>query len=196
MIHSLTGRITGKRAAQLLLSSGPIEWALTASQSTLSALPEVGQECRVYTYLHHREDQFYLVGFADEQEKELFLDLIGVSGIGPKQAVRILSGLSAKLLTEAITQEDILTLSKVPGLGKKTAQKMILALKGTLVDQQQRSSGASESDDLVDALVQMGYDRQQVKRALQEVSSRGDTGEMDTSQREAHLMKEAIRLLS
>ncbi len=196
MIHSLTGRITGKLEGHLLLSSGPVEWTLTVSNSTLSSLPEVGETCRVLTYLHHREDQFYLVGFADESERELFSDLIGVSGIGPKQAVKILSGMNAKLLTEAITQEDLLTLSKIPGLGKKTAQKIILALKGTLVDQQKESSGHMETNDLIEALVQMGYDRQQVRRALQEVTSRADTAGMDTALREAHLMKEAIRLLS
>ncbi len=195
MINSLTGKITGKHQGCILFQCGPIEWSLLVSDTTRSSLPGVGTECLVFTYMHHREDQFFLVGFSDELERQLFLDLISVSGIGPKQGLKILSGISSTLLTEAIRHDDITALSKVPGLGKKTAQKVILSLKGKLVEPPSAEQPQDETD-MIEALVQMGYDRQQVKKAVRELTANIDFTGMDTSQREVRIMKEAIRLLS
>lgn len=195
MINSLTGTVTGKLQGAVMLQCGSIEWFLLASDQTLSSLPGHGMECTVYTYLHHREDQLFMVGFADETERQLFLDLISVSGIGPKQGLKILSGLSVPLLTEAIRHDDLAVLSKVPGLGKKTAQKLILALKGKLIEPAQQDT-ADDLKDILDALVQMGYERQKARRVLKEAASSIDAGGMDTSQRESALLKQAIARLS
>lgn len=195
MIHALTGRITGKQEGMLLLSCGSVEWSILCSNATLAALPAPGSTCTVYTHLHHREDQMFLTGFSDQLERKLFLDLISVSGIGPKQGLRILSGLPSQLLVNAIKQDDVATLSKVPGMGKKTAQKVILALKGNLVELEERED-PSRHADIVEALIQMGYERQQVKKALQEITSRDELSGMEEGDREAYLMKEAIRLMS
>ncbi len=195
MINALTGTVTGKHQGVLLLQCGSIEWSMLVSDQALSSLPGIGMDCTVYTYVHHREDQLFMVGFADETERQLFFDLISVSGIGPKQGLKILSGLSVPLLTEAIRHDDLAVLSKVPGLGKKTAQKLILALKGKLIEPADKEP-ADDLKDILEALVQMGYERQKAKRALQQVSSSLDATGMDTSQRESAVLKQAIALLS
>ncbi len=195
MIHALYGKLTGKRDGSMLLLCGSIEWSLLISHTTLSQLPAVGSDCRIYTYVHHREDQLLLMGFFDEQERTLFLDLIGVSGIGPKQALRMLSGIPASRIIEAIRKDDVTMLASTPGLGKKTAQKIILALKGKLVDLED-SQSVQHGGELLEALVQMGYDRQQARDALKEVLKRHDLAGLPEEHREAGIMREAIRLLA
>lgn len=195
MIHALYGKLTGKRDGFMLLLCSSVEWSLHISHTTLSQLPAVGSECRIFTHLHHREDQMLLFGFFEEQERTLFLDLIGVSGIGPKQALRMLSGLPAARLIEAIRKDDVTMLASTPGLGKKTAQKIILALKGKLVDLDDSQANAQDGE-ILEALVQMGYDRQQARKALKEVSRRHDLEGLPEDQRESSIMREAIRLLA
>jgi len=197
MINSLFGRITAKQDSLLCLQCGPVEWALHASQSTIAELPDVGAQCKVFTYVHHREDQLYMVAFSDEQQRQIFLDLISVGGIGPKQSLRILSGLPSALLVEAIKTDDVTTLSKVPGMGKKTAQKVILSLKGRLIDLSEDDKKSDDKNyDIVEALVQMGYERQQVTQAVDQAASREGIEQMAEDKREAYLMREAIRLMS
>lgn len=132
MISFLIGTIEDKLENTLVLDVGGIGYELFVSANTLSALPVSGNSVKIFTYMAVREDDVSLFGFSTREEKELFLKLITVSGIGPKIAISILSGLSISDLTLAIIKQDLKILSKIKGLGKKTAERLCLELKDKL----------------------------------------------------------------
>jgi Holliday junction DNA helicase RuvA len=180
MFNSLTGEITSKSDERLCLQTAGIEWELIMSRRALDRLPPVGQVARVFTFLLHKEDSMRLYGFSDKAERSLFLDLQKVDGVGPRGALKILSGVDREQFTKALDNDDVEALSGVPGVGKKTAQKIILTLKGKLtpaVDQQ----GRSAEDDITTALVGMGFDRKTARMAvgaaLKSLAGRTITGE-------------------
>ncbi len=164
MFNSIRGKVTEKREGAVYLDCNGVEWDIGMSAQSLSALPEVGQTARVFTYLHHRDDQMRLYGFAEPAERSVFLDLLKVGGIGPKQALKALSGLPFSVFLKALDDGDVEGLSRVPGLGKKTAQKIVLALRGRLSLRSEESGGAYA--ELVDALVEMGFDRREAAEAV------------------------------
>lgn len=129
MIAFLTGRLAAKTATYALLDVGGVGYRLLMSTASLSALPAEGDDVTVHTYLYVREDELTLFGFESEAEKDAFEKLITVSGVGPKVALATLSALSPDALAAAIASEDDALISSVPGIGKKTAQRMILDLK-------------------------------------------------------------------
>ena len=157
MFNSLRGKITEKLGDSVCILCGGIEWELSVPGTDIARLPPVGEEGRVFTWLYHREDQMKLYGFAGEERRATFLELIKVEGIGPKGALKILGGIGQQELENALETEDLARLEAVPGLGKKTAQKMILTLKGKLV--KPKAVPESPYADLVEALAGMGYDR-------------------------------------
>jgi Holliday junction DNA helicase RuvA len=186
--------VSGKSGDALFLLSGDIEWEITMPASDLQELVPKG-ECRVFTWLYHREDQMRLFGFVNEKRRGTFLELLKVEGIGPKGALKILGGISQDDLERALEAGDLARLEAVPGLGKKTAQKMLLALKGKLVHTQDTFAPASPYNDLVEALAEMGYDR----RAASEALAKADTAigaKVTGAEREKLLFKEAIVYLS
>ena len=127
MFNSLSGTLTYKGIDNIyLLNSCGIEWDITVSAKTLQALPPVGDECQVYTYYLHTENMVKLYGFFSKDERTFFLELNKVNGIGPKQAMKMLSSISAKQMSEALDKDDVALLSGIPGVGKKTAQKLML----------------------------------------------------------------------
>ena len=133
MINSIFGTITAKLPQVLYLeTSSGIEWALSVSESTLNSLSTVGSQARVYTWMYHKEDAMKLFGFASVEERSVFIDLLKVDGVGPKGALKILSSMPYTVLADALEEEDLTKLEKIPGIGKKTAQKMLLTLKGKL----------------------------------------------------------------
>jgi holliday junction DNA helicase RuvA len=119
----------------------------------------------VYTHLLHREDTMRLYGFADLAERALFLDLQKVDGVGPRGALKILSGIDREKLAAALDSDDVDQLSSLPGIGRKTAQKIILTLKGKLTPAEE-GAGKSAEDDIAAALVGMGFDRKSAKAAV------------------------------
>ncbi len=133
MWNSLSGEITRKGLEQVFLQSGDLEWDIAMGRFGLEALPPVGQRARVYVWLQHTEDSMRLFGFASVTERSLFLDLLKVSGVGPKLALKALSGMRHQDFAVALEAGDAARLSKVPGVGLKTAQKIILALQGKLI---------------------------------------------------------------
>ena len=165
MFNSLTGEITFKGDERLCLQVGGVEWELTASRKALERLPAVGQAARIYTHLVHREDAMRLYGFADQAERALFLDLQKVEGVGPRGALKMLSGVDREQFAQALDRDDVDALSLVPGVGKKTAQKIILALKGKLTPVGD-GRGRPAEEDIASALVGMGYDRKTAKAAV------------------------------
>jgi holliday junction DNA helicase RuvA len=190
MINSIRGTVSAKTGDALFVFSGDIEWDIAMPANDIQEFT-VNGECRVFTWLYHREDQMRLYGFASLRRRAAFLELLKVEGIGPKGAIKILSGISQEDLEKALENGDIARLEAVPGLGKKTAQKMVLALKGKLVQEQDISVSSSPYNDLVEALSAMGYDRRTASDAL----AKADLSvgrDLPEKEREKLLFQEAI----
>jgi Holliday junction DNA helicase RuvA len=196
MFNSIRGTITEKRADTLGILTGGVEWDIAVPATDLASLPPIGEEGRVFTWLSHREDQMKLFGFADEIRRNTFLELLKVEGIGPKGALKIMGGIGQEELEQALDKEDIARLEAIPGLGKKTAQKMVLALKGKLVHGSSSSSTVSAPyGDLVEALAEMGYDRRAAAEALAKAEGAIPPGTGGV-EKEDLLFKQAIMYLS
>jgi len=156
----------------------------------------LNSEYRVLLWLYHREDQMKLFGFPDNRRRNTFLELLKVEGIGPKAAIKIMGGITQDDLEQALENTDIARLEAVPGLGKKTAQKMILSLKGKLVSAQSNINTTSAYNDLVEALVGMGYDRRQANDAISKADTSLEGSNLPAAEKEKLLFKEAIIYLS
>lgn len=171
MIASLTGRVMRKGADHALLGVGGVGFRLAMTTGSLSALPSEGDEVTVWTHLYVREDELSLFGFGSEAERESFEQLITVSGVGPKVALATLSVLSPDALTRAIAAEDVALISCVPGIGKKTAQRIILDLKDKLgalelvATRGSAGSGVARAET-TDALLAMGFSAAEVSAAV------------------------------
>jgi len=194
MFNSIRGKTCAKGVESVYLLSGDIEWEIAMPANDIQSLP-LNDECRILTWLYHREDQMKLFGFIDDRRRNTFLELLKVEGIGPKGALKIMGGISQDDLEKALDTADLTRLEAVPGLGKKTAQKMLLSLKGKLVSHQNIASDSSAYNDLVEALVGMGYDRRQAADALAKAES-SIGGGIAEAEREKLLFKEAIIYLS
>jgi Holliday junction DNA helicase RuvA len=193
MFNSLKGTISGKSTDAVFLSTGGIEWEIAMPASDLHELA-LFVESRVFTWLYHREDQMRLFGVTDDRRRNTSLELLKVEGIGPKGALKILGGIGQDDLERALEEGDLARLEAVPGLGKKTAQKMLLALKGKLVHAQ-GFSAASPYNDLVEALAAMGYERRIASEALVKADTVVASG-LPAAEREKLLFKEAIVYLT
>ena len=176
MIALLTGRVVSKTQEHCVLDVNGVGYQAQLSLSTLSKLPQVGETVTLHIHTHVREDQLLLFGFADAVEKETFLQLITISGVGPKTALGILSGIPADSLSVAVQSEDIARLSSVPGIGKKTAQRIVVELKDklskhlTLSGLNSVMSHGSVSSEVGSALVNLGYSPQAAEQALRKIA--------------------------
>jgi len=193
MFNSIHGIVSGIGGEAVFILSGDIEWEITMPINDIQNL-SMSEECRVFTWLYHRDDQMKLFGFYNESRRNTFLELIKVEGIGPKGAIKIMGGISQDDLEKALESGDLARLEAVPGLGKKTAQKMLLSLKGKLV-QMQEIDIVSPYNELVEALVGMGYDRKQAALALGKAES-SVAPDLPEDEKEKLLFKEAILSLS
>ncbi|GHV16513.1 Holliday junction ATP-dependent DNA helicase RuvA [Spirochaetia bacterium] len=193
MFNSIRGIITEKLPDTLHIATAGIEWDISVPATDLDTLPPVGEEGQVFLYLIHREDQMKLFGFADEQRRATFLELLKVEGIGPRGALKIMGGIGQEELERALEAEDLGRLEAVPGLGKKTAQKMILALKGKLA--MARPGTPAPYGELAEALAGMGYDRRAAADALTRAETAVAPG-LSGADREKALFKQAILYLS
>jgi Holliday junction DNA helicase RuvA len=195
MYNSIKGIISGKSSEAVFLFSGDIEWEIAMPASDIQGLA-LNKEYRIFTWLYHREDQMKLFGFFDERRRSTFLELLKVEGIGPKGAVKILGGISQEELEKALENGDLTRLEAVPGLGKKTAQKMLLSLKGKLIQPHNITDNSFPYNDLVQALVDMGYDRRAAMDALSKAVKFMEGKDLPSAEREKLLFKEAIVYLS
>ena len=173
MYNSISGTITYKNTNSLFIENSGIEWDFFVPGLSLDSFGTLGSETKVYAWLYHREDAMRLFGFTSVRERDLFIDLMKVDGIGPKQAIKILSSIPVQDLEAALDAEDLGRLESAPGIGKKTAQKMILALKGKLThidDSPSRrpSDKKGEHEDIVVALTNMGFDRKMAIGAVED----------------------------
>ena len=165
MIARLRGTLVARTADGLVLDVNGVGYLV---QATPSAAAKGSDEVTVETYLHVREDAMQLYGFADAAERELFVQLLGVNGVGPKVALAIVSGSRPAELRRAIVREDLARFQAIPGIGKKTAERIVLELKEKIVVE---GSEALSSGDVTarDALVELGYNVVDAERALAEV---------------------------
>jgi len=195
MFNSIRGIVGGKNSESLFLLTGGLEWEITMPATDMEQLSSSGGECRVFTWLYHRDDQMRLFGFADETRRNTFLELLKVEGIGPKGALKIMGGIGQEELERALEAGDLARLEAVPGLGKKTAQKMLLALKGKLVHAAEISPSASPYGDLIEALAEMGYERRAAAGAIDRAEKELPAG-LSQPEKEKLLFKNAIVYLS
>ena len=200
MFNSISGALTGKTAESVYIENNGIEWEILVSALTVDRLGAIGNTVKVYTWLYHREDQMRLFGFLNPAERSLFLDLTKVDGIDPKQALKILSGLDGAALETALEEGDIARLQSIPGIGKKTAQKMILTLKGQLTTVQesgrQTVQKKSEFEDIIIALADMGYERKRAAEAVENAAQSMRNSGINPSEKEDELFRSAIVHLS
>lgn len=164
MIGQLRGRLADKRPNQILVDVGGVGYLVSVPLSTYAGLGELHTEVTLLIHSHIREDQFALYGFLSSREKHLFEMLLSASGVGPSLALKILSGMSAEELIPAIRGNDLVRLTKIPGVGRKTAERMVVELKDKLESMavlEQKPSATSPAGveaDVLSALINLGYD--------------------------------------
>jgi holliday junction DNA helicase RuvA len=170
VIARLRGRPVARRTDGLVLDVGGVGYLVQATPAALRAAAD-GEEVTLETYLHVREDALQLYGFADGEERELFEHLLSVSGVGPKVALAIVSGSRPAELRRAIALEDTARFEAIPGIGRKTAQRVVLELKEKLASSAAVPASAGGAPELVarDALVELGYSLVEAERALADV---------------------------
>jgi holliday junction DNA helicase RuvA len=162
MIGSVRGRIASKTPPQLMVDVGGLGYELEAPMSTFFHLPAVGEEVSLLTHLVVREDAHVLYAFGTEAERRLFRSLIKVSGVGPKIALALLSGISVEAFSRCIVNEDITALTKVPGIGRKTAERLIIEMRDRLKD-------PGPETEAYGALIALGYRPAEATRLLKAV---------------------------
>jgi len=179
-----------KHPNQAIVETAGVGYDVVISVPTFSDLPAIGAEIALYIHTHVREDLIALYGFLRPSEKLLFEKLITVSGIGPKLAITILSGMAADDMVGAIRGNDVTRLTRIPGIGKKTAERMVLELRDKLPEAGPTSApavpamGATEQD-VLSALLNLGYQRPAAEKALSVVAKNGKGGSFDAMFRDA-----------
>lgn len=196
MIASLRGTLTGKEGGLCVVEAGGVGYLVQVSTHTAAALPARDQPVFLHTHQVVREDALMLFGFADLEERRLFEMLITVSGVGPKVALAVLSGLEPHALARAIRDGNVLGLVAIPGVGRKTAERLIVELRDR-IDVLAAAAGAAPEpppgalprtqrfDDAVAALVQLGYSATQAQEAIRKVAEGGETLSLEDLVRQA-----------
>src|SRR5215813_5324555 len=170
MIAHLSGRLLSKHPNQAIVEAGGVGYDVTISVPTFSDLPALGAEISFFIHTHVREDALALFGFLRSQEKQLFEKLLSVSGIGPKLAITILSGMPADAMVASIKGNNVAALTRIPGIGKKTAERMVLELRDKLeafgVPAETAATMSPVEEDVISALVNLGYQRLLAEKTL------------------------------
>jgi Holliday junction DNA helicase RuvA len=187
MIALLRGVLIEKHPNQAIVETGGVGYDVTIPVSTFTHLPDAGKEVKLRIHTHVREDAFSLYGFLTQDEKAMFEKLIGVSGIGPKLAVTILSGLAAPDLIPAIRRGELDRLVRIPGIGKKTAERLVLELRDKLPAPTGAEPGATAGgaalspvdQDVLSALLNLGCGRPQAEAAVRKAKAAGASGEFE-----------------
>jgi len=187
MIGRIRGVLAERTGLGVLVDTGGVGYEVAMPARDIAALPPVGEEVVVHTHLHVREDVMALYGFSSEEGRDLFRDLIGASGVGPKLALAILATLTPEQLRVALAAEDVDTLTAVPGIGKRSAQKLVLDLRARLAMPEGELVGAGGAlSDVRGALEGLGYASSEIREALQG---------LDTSQAPEVLLRAALQKL-
>ncbi len=189
MIAHLRGKLLAKHPNQAIVETAGVGYDVTISVPTFSELPAVGGDVALHIHTHVREDVIALYGFLRPSEKLLFEKLITVSGIGPKLAITILSGMAADEMVGAIRGNDVARLTRIPGIGKKTAERMVLELRDKLPQPGVAAAPAVSAmtaveEDVLSALLNLGYQRAAAEKALAVAAKNGKGGTFDSLFRE------------
>ena len=199
MIAHLRGKLLSKKASHVVIEAGGVGYGVSIPVSTFYELGDAGSDTALHIYTHIREDALALYGFRTEQEKSLFEKLIGVSGVGPKLAITILSGLETTELIPAIQKGNIERLVHIPGVGRKTAERLVLELKDKLANlvletatspAAPATTAGGVADDVLSALVNLGYARPAAENALREARAESPDGDLD------RLLRGSLRVLA
>jgi len=179
MIGSLRGKLIEKRPNQVLIDVGGVGYQVQIPFSTFAGLGTLHAETTLLIHTHLREDQLALYGFATSREKQCFEMLISASGVGPSLALKILSGMSMEELVPAIRRGDLAQLVRIPGVGKKTAERMVVELRDKLAAIDVTEAGKPQvrsqlEADVSSALMNLGYDERSVERAIEKVRASAD----------------------
>ena len=184
MISFIIGTLEEKSENGVVINCNGMGYEIQTSTATLSTLPLSGEECKIYTYLQVKEDGISLFGFTTVDERELFYKLISVSGVGPKMAITILSGMNISDLIVSILKEDTTALSRIKGLGKKTAERICLELKdkltpvgGVLIENKILELDENVLDDACEALISLGLSKNEALRLARQNANENSTAE-------------------
>jgi holliday junction DNA helicase RuvA len=174
MIASVAGKVGARCPDHVVIESGGVGYRLNVSAQTLATVPAVGGDARLHAHLVARDDSLHLYGFATEEERDLFLKLVSVAGVGPKMALAVLSGSSAREVSKAIALGDAKRFQVVPGVGKRTAERIIVELREKISDDLIVVEAGVASDDprvlAREGLVGLGYDATEAERMLDSVA--------------------------
>src|SRR6266516_3523287 len=178
MIAHLRGKLISRHPSLVIVETAGVGYDVTISVPAFAELPPLGSEVSFHIHTHVREDQIALYGFLRPEEKQVFEKLITVSGIGPKLAITILSGMPADEMVSAIRGNDVARLTRIPGIGKKTAERMVLELRDKLPTEGIAESPVTPAmsaveEDVLSALMNLGYQRAAAERALASVEKNG-----------------------
>jgi Holliday junction DNA helicase RuvA len=203
MIGRMHGILLEKKPPQLLLDIGGVGYEISAPMTTFYKLPEINETITLHTHLVVREDAHQLYGFFHQEDRELFRALIKVNGVGPKLGLTILSGMDANHFVHCINTGDISTLVNVPGIGKKTAERLIIETKDALSKWKPQSDGhasdlpstaiaeSHETQDAISALTTLGYKPADAKKTVNTISEPGYTSQQLIRLALQHMMKGA-----
>ena len=189
MIGRITGRLAEKNPPQILVDVNGVGYELDVPMSTFYNLPGNGEKVTLLTHFIVREDGQFLYGFASESERYAFRQLIKISGVGARMALAVLSGLSVGDLAQAIARQESGRLTKIPGIGKKTAERLLLELKGKLADALPSAAFAVEDSqhDILNALLALGYNDREASAAMKQLPAGLSTSDG---------IRQALKLLS
>ena len=200
MIGQLRGILLSKQPPALMLNVQGVGYELEAPMTTFYDLPQEGTELMLHTHLVVREDAQLLFGFSTENQRNLFRHLLRISGIGPRVGLAILSGLSVQEFRLCINSEDVVRLTKVPGIGRKTAERVILELRGKQLpgmagDEEEAVTGSTDDirTDAVSALTALGYRAKDAEKVVGQLSDQSGVGERLSSE---SLIRQALQAMS
>ncbi|SCW37026.1 Holliday junction DNA helicase subunit RuvA [Borreliella japonica] len=195
MINKIHGKVIEKKESSLVLMTTVFEFELLVSAFCLANF-NLSDKVELFTYLYAKENELKLFGFLNSDERETFKRLIGVSGIGPRAALRVLSNIRYNEFKDAIDREDVELVAKIKGIGKKMAGKMFLHLQGKLLINNELESSLVKFKELEESIVSMGFDRKIVDAKLKEAFNSVEFSNLKDSEKEQFLFKEVLKRMS
>ena len=192
MYHHIKGTLIHKHPAEAVIEANGVGYQISISLNTFEKLPEAGNQAKLLTYLHVKEDVLQLFGFSDDKERKVFRILIGISGIGPKLALTLLSHMAPRDLEQAVANQDMTMLTAISGIGKKTAERLLVELKGKIAEAvveglpSIKGQGTGAGDPVIEALMTLGLNFAEAKGALDRAKAKlGDKAPVEQLIREA-----------
>jgi Holliday junction DNA helicase RuvA len=192
MYHHIKGTLTHKSPAEAVIEANGVGYQISISLNTFEKLPEAGNQAKLLTYLHVKEDSLQLFGFMEDKERKVFRILIGISGIGPKLALTVLSHMAPEDLEQAVANQDMTMLTSISGIGKKTAERLLIELKGKIAEAVVeglptiRGQGTGAGDPVIEALMTLGLNYAESKAAMEKARAKlGDKAPVEQLIREA-----------